>query len=69
MESLATPNCMFCWCVEQRQALETSLDDVQRELVRVKGEQSEAVRSQAATETKADDLQVRVVKGNVGCKD
>ncbi|XP_076467879.1 uncharacterized protein LOC143298797 isoform X2 [Babylonia areolata] len=47
---------------ERRQALETSLDDVQRELVQAKAERSEALRNQAATETKAEDLQLLVTR-------
>ncbi|XP_070197282.1 coiled-coil domain-containing protein 158-like [Littorina saxatilis] len=46
--------------LEKRQALEMSLDEVQRELIQVKAERSEAVRNQAATETKTEDLQMLV---------
>ena len=40
-----------------------SLDEVQRELIQVKSEKSEAVRAQATTETKIEDLQVSVGGG------
>lgn len=45
---------------ERRQALEMSLDDVQRELIQAKAEKAEAVRNQAAADTKAEDFQMMV---------
>nr|KAG5688790.1 hypothetical protein BaRGS_033274 [Batillaria attramentaria] len=45
---------------ERRQALETSLDEVQRELIQARAEKSEAVRNHAAMETKVEDLQMMV---------
>ena len=47
--------------------MEMSLDEVQRELIQVKSEKSEAVRAQAATETKTEDLQVSAVRSVGGC--
>ena len=44
--------------VFQRQALETSLDDVQKELIETRTEKNEMVRQMAVMETKIDDLQV-----------
>lgn len=42
----------------QRQALENSLDDVQRELIQARAEKTEAAGSKAVLETKVEDLQV-----------
>ncbi|PVD34614.1 hypothetical protein C0Q70_05890 [Pomacea canaliculata] len=45
---------------ERRQALENSLDDVQRELIQARAEKTEAAGSKAVLDTKVEDLQLQL---------
>ncbi|RUS73451.1 hypothetical protein EGW08_018788, partial [Elysia chlorotica] len=47
---------------QKRQALETSMDEIQKELVEVKSEKNELIRTQAAMEVRLEDLQGLVTR-------
>lgn len=50
-----------CAIVLKRQALESSLDQVQRELVETKAEKNDLIRSEAALRSQLEDFQVNVL--------